>query len=280
MKFYTLPALLFTLSSLTSVLSVPAYDHAPTRRKAEAATELIEAPLTKRYPGIVSTYLGKRRGGGGGRGGGSSSGSTSSGTRGGSGSGSSSGGSSSARGSAVRPSYGGGRFYGGGAATPYRAGRTSPRGIVPFAVGAAAAAVIFPGIWLAGCYQYPYANRYSFRNGTRQGNSTLDRRQDDGNVTLPVTCLCAQNRDCGCDDNLDDSSYLDTIVGDGTDLNETLVHIGPVNDTETIVLNGTLPDGTTEEVPTESSAATGMHVFEASGIWAIGGIVAAAVTFL
>lgn len=100
-------------------------------------------------------------------------------------------------------------------------------------------------------------------------------------MTLPVTCLCQYYSACGCDDN-NDPTYLDSIIGDGTNLNNSLVHIGPVNGTETIALNGTLPNGTdtSESSSTSSSSAIGHRILGASGIWAIGGIVAVAVMLL
>lgn len=139
-------------------------------------------------------------------------------------------------------------------------------------IGIGAAAFIFPGLWLYGAYHYDYANRYSFRNAT---NTT----QSGQNETLPVTCLCQQYSACGCDDN-DDRAYLDSIVGNGSiaAMNSSLVHVGPVNDTKTIVLNGTLPNGT--DTSSTTSTATRRLWLEASGIWMVGGIVAATVWLL
>lgn len=199
----------------------------------------------------------------------------------------------SSTGSAAKPSYGGGKYYGGGSPTAYRAGGRSPRGLAPVAIGLGAAAIIFPGIWLYGAYNYPYTNRYSYRNSTRRANNTNDsdqrrllKRQDDQNVSLPVTCLCAMYSACGCDDN-EDPSYLDSVIGDGTNLNESLVHIGPVNGTDTIALNGTLPNTTDSESDTSSSSSTAassagttQRILETSGIWVLGGIVGATVWLL
>jgi hypothetical protein len=60
-------------------------------------------------------------------------------------------------GSGVTPNYGGGRYYGGGATSPYTSGARSPLGIVgiPLAFGALA---FYPGIWLYGAYAYPYGH--------------------------------------------------------------------------------------------------------------------------
>ncbi|KAL8816536.1 MAG: hypothetical protein Q9223_004471 [Gallowayella weberi] len=195
-------------------------------------------------------------------------------------------------GSSVKPSYGGGKYFGGGSTRPYSAGSKSPRaGILPLTIGVAAAAFIFPGIWLYGAYNYPYGHGYSYRNRTRRANNTdgrIQRRQDQ-NVTLPITCLCAKYSACGCDDN-EDTEYLDSIIGDGTNLNESLVHIGPdEKGVQTIVLNGTLPNATDSEADSSdtssasssttssSSAATTQRIMESCGIWVIGAMVGATV---
>ncbi|KAL2180199.1 uncharacterized protein P884DRAFT_75251 [Thermothelomyces heterothallicus CBS 202.75] len=198
---------------------------------------------------------GGRGGGGGGRGGSSGSG----GGRGSSGSGSdrggssSGGGSSSSRGGSNRggsgsgssssgrnpsrpvpaPAYGGGRFYGGGAATPYRAGSRSPSGIVPVFFAASALA-FWPGLWLYGAHIYRFDDEYEFFNVTSQRTESK-----------PVECACASNADCGCDENRD-KDYLDDLIGNGSyaALNKTLVNVADVNGTSTILVNGTLPDGT------------------------------------
>ncbi|KAL8850555.1 MAG: hypothetical protein Q9221_004512 [Calogaya cf. arnoldii] len=315
MKIASATTVLLTLSSVATSLSVPTTNNALFRRREEAEAELIDSPLVERHNGW-DISLAKRRGGGGGTGGGSGGGgggggrsstSSSSGSTGSSGgsrgtSGSGSGGSrGSNTGSVARPSYGGGKYYGGGSPAAYRAGGRSPRGLLPVAVGLGAAAIIFPGIWLYGAYNYPYTGRYSYRNSTRRANTTggdddddddnrrLLRRQDDQNVSLPVTCLCQMYSACGCDDN-DDPSYLDSVIGDGTNLNESLVHIGPVNGTQTIALNGTLPNDTESESDTSggssssstptSSAGTTQRILETSGLWVVGSIVGATVWLL
>jgi hypothetical protein len=195
----------------------------------------------------------------------------------GKGSSSSSTGGSTKQGSGVQPSYGGGRYYGGGATTPYRAGVASPLGIAPFALGAGALA-FYPGIWLYGAYAYPYSHPYTFRNhsATNSTNkSTRDLwvnalvlRQDTGvSQTKNVTCLCAMYSECGCDDN-GNSTFLDSIIGDGSyaSLNKSLVDVADINGTSTIVLNGTLPNGTTTSGGTENANA-GNRMIEASGYW-------------
>ncbi|THV50567.1 hypothetical protein BGAL_0145g00140 [Botrytis galanthina] len=233
----------------------------------------------------------KGGGGGGGKGGGgsSSSGSSSSGSSGSSSSsssGSSSGkggvtSSSSSSGGATKagsgpaPAYGGGRYYGGGATTPYSSGARSPLGIAPVFLGLGALS-IFPGLWLYGAYSYPYHNSYAFRNHSATRNSTnttsasIETRQDSDttgvNQSKPVTCLCAAYSECGCDDS-GNSTFLDQIIGDGSyaALNKSLVNVADVNGTSTILINGTLPNGTTASGGSDSAA--GRTIVEGLGWW-------------
>lgn len=106
-----------------------------------------------------------------------------------------------------------------------------------------------------------------------------------------MTCLCEQYSACGCDDT-NNSTFLDGIIGDGNlaNLNKSLVNVGNVNGTKTIVLNGTLPNDTVADatitwnittgadttVPSKS-AANKRFLLETSGFWLLGAIVAATV---
>ncbi|PTB68744.1 hypothetical protein BBK36DRAFT_1113703 [Trichoderma citrinoviride] len=219
-------------------------------------------------------------GGGGSRGGGSSSGGGSSGgSSGGSRGGSSgSGGSSSNRvysgnrapssnvggtsagGSGPKPSFGGGRYYAGGAATPYRAGGRSPSGILPFAILGGAALAFWPGVWLYGAYMYPYHNPYHYFNESSRRNETRD-----------VLCGCGTYDVCGCDDN-NNTAYYNSLIGNGSydALNKSIVNVAEVNGTRTILINGSLPNGTTADGPDssqDSSAASLRNIAELVGFW-------------
>jgi hypothetical protein len=84
-----------------------------------------------------------------------------------------------------------------------------------------------------------------------------------------VTCLCAAYQECGCDDS-GNTTFLDSLIGDGTysQLNLTLVNVADVNGTSTILLNGTLPNGTTIPGGTEDAnhAGAGMRgLMQSSG---------------
>lgn len=74
-------------------------------------------------------------------------------------------------------------------------------------------------------------------------------------------------QECGCDDN-GNSTFLDSIIGDGSyaNLNKSLVDVADINGTSTIVLNGTLPNGTTTAGGTEDANGA-RRMVEASGYW-------------
>src|SRR5205085_2412681 len=109
----------------------------------------------------------------------------------------------------------------------------SPSVIDPLLFGAGAALAFWPGLWLSGAYLYHYNHPYSYYNASSKANETK-----------PVTCGCDPYAVCGCDEN-GDPQYLADLVGNGTNLNNTLVSVANVNGTQTILLNGTLPNGTT-----------------------------------
>jgi len=138
-----------------------------------------------------------------------------------------------------------------------------------------------PGLWLYGAYPYYYNNPYRFYNRTavnRTGDNDNDRRfvnlairqaQQGANETLPVLCLCGDGQVCGCEEN-DDPSYINDLVGDGdyAKLNKSLVTVSDVNGTRTLVLNGTLPPGTT--APGGEGAASALGVGKYAGYWVMG----------
>jgi hypothetical protein len=76
-----------------------------------------------------------------------------------------------------------------------------------------------------------------------------------------VTCLCAAYAECGCDDS-DNTTFLDSLIGDGSyaNLNLSLVNVADVNGTSTILLNGTLPNGTTIPGGTEDANGAGVSM--------------------
>ena len=89
---------------------------------------------------------------------------------------------------------------------------------------------------------------------------------------------------CGCDDP-NNSTFLDSVVGNGSTAaeNSSLVHAGNVNGTKTLVINGTLPNGTdnsTSSGSTSTSDSTRRYVLENSGFWLMGAIVGATVWML
>jgi len=135
-----------------------------------------------------------------------------------------------------------------------------------------------PGIWLWSVYPYYYNNPYRFYNRTavnETNNNNLGKRQSQQgqNQTLPVICLCQEFAVCGCDENTD-QDYLNDLVGNGSyaALNKSLVTVSQVNGTRTLVLNGSLPNGTTAPGGVDDAAAT-LGLGKYTGYWAMGLIV-------
>lgn len=201
----------------------------------------------------------KGGGGGGGRGGGGGGGRSSGGSRGSGGSSPPKAGQPGFKGAGAPRSFGGGKFYGAGSGTPYKAGGRSPGGILPaLVVGGAIGLAFWPGLWLHGAYLYNYPNNYRFRNDTT-----------DDDEDLPVICGCDPESLCGCDEN-DDERYVSDLVGTGEwdQLNKSLVTVADVNGTKTLLINGTLPEGTEPPVPGDGSGAAGLAALaEALGYW-------------
>jgi hypothetical protein len=137
-----------------------------------------------------------------------------------------------------------------------------------------AALTLLPGLWIYGAYSYPYTHLYSFHNYTAPTN-TSDSNQ---NETKPVICLCAQYQECSCDDN-GNATFLDVLIGNGSyaALNQSLVTVADVNGTSTILINGTLPNGTTASGGTEDANAAVRTMVEASGYWVMIALVGCAV---
>jgi hypothetical protein len=73
---------------------------------------------------------------------------------------------------------------------------------------------------------------------------------------------------CGCDDN-GNSTFLNMLIGDGTyaNLNTSLVNVADINGTSTIVLNGTLPNGTTASGGTENANGSASMMGNLGGYW-------------
>ncbi len=161
---------------------------------------------------------------------------------------------------------------------PYRAGATSPSGIAPFALGAVAGASIaglafWPGLWYHPIYYYPYTHPYTYYNQTANENRTM-----------PVGCGCDATVECACDDN-SNSTYINDLVGDGSKaaMNQSGISVAEVNGTSTLLINGTLANGTTVSGGTEDPNAGGgdmRALLQAAGWWPVVATVVAMVTIL
>lgn len=223
----------------------------------------------------ITGRLHKRKGGGGGRSGGSR---TSRPTTGGTKpstpktpspgtSRSSNAGGYSSGGTGPAPRYtgtGGKKFYSGGGSAPYRSGSRTPSGLSAVALPAALMGGVFAGLWLGSLlYMYAWTNPLAWQNplnaralvlpylNSTAGNATQQvlTVPGGGNVTLPVTCLCEENAVCGCDE-VHDEQFVAALLQDaasGGDAAGKTVRLSVVNGTLTVVINGTLPNGTTAD---------------------------------
>ncbi|KAJ5698238.1 hypothetical protein N7462_000243 [Penicillium macrosclerotiorum] len=162
----------------------------------------------------------------------------------------------------AKPSYGNHRYYAGGARTPYQAGTKSTSGITPFLLPATALA-FFPGVWLWSVYAYPFGHPYYYAH-------------DNKNESIPVTCLCEEYQECGCDDN-NNSTYYTSLLNGTQPRNTSNVRVVTVNGTEKMYINGTLANGTTVDDGTTSGAPAFITLLNASGYWVMVAVVAVTV---
>lgn len=176
-------------------------------------------------------------------------------------------------GTGPQPSFMGGTTYGGGSKVPYASGKASPSGVQPRGPVAGSGIGYWPGSWPAPVYVYgPYGYHYGYYNHT-------SRRREE----REIVCGCAEHRECMCDEIKDDR-FWDELVGDGDygKLNKSLVDVTKRKGKTTLVVNGTLPNGTTaksldeddyKEYLTNAAARAGTVL----GTWALLAWVGAAV---
>jgi hypothetical protein len=103
---------------------------------------------------------------------------------------------------------------------------------------------------------YPYHQPYRFHNESSGRNETKD-----------VLCGCGTYDVCGCDDN-NNTAYYDSVIGNGSysALNKSVVNVAEVNGSSTILINGSLPNGTTADGP-DSSTSSMATMVELLGFW-------------
>ena len=258
---------LLALSLMTSASAAAIDDQNHARADGFAVSD--DHDLYKRKGG------GGRGGGGGSRGG--SRGGSSSGNRGGGSSSrpppntfaNSNAGGSSPKGSGPQPRFGGGQLYGGGAKAPFPAGNRSPNaGLVAGGLLVGGALAFWPGLWLAGAYLYHYDDDYRFNNETSGEEEEL-----------PVICGCARYSVCGCDEQSNNTVYLDELVGNGSyaGLNKSIVTVAQRDGEKVLLINGTLPNGTTVASGEEGAGNSLKSHLEALGYWPVLATVAAIV---
>jgi hypothetical protein len=174
-------------------------------------------------------------------------------------------------GTGPQPGFVGGQYYAGGSSVPYPAGGSPPGRSLNSYSATPGGLAFYPGYWPYGGFYYPYAYTHTYRNRT----SNRDEERD-------IVCVCARYSVCACDD-IDKKDFYDELIKDGDydKLNKSMVTVSRVNGTQKIVINGTLPNGTT--VPTDDEDLYEMYLngavtlAKSLGYWPAGAAVMVAV---
>lgn len=140
--------------------------------------------------------------------------------------------------------------------------------MLPAVLALSVASLFFAGAWMYGSV---YA--YHFDRDINYLNKTSNR-----NESLPVLCLCQEYSVCGCDEN-HNQTYVDALVANATNATTNgpvRSKIAEVNGTRTLLINGTLDNGTTADGGTEVvSGAMG----QSAGLLTLAVVVAVGVFF-
>lgn len=91
------------------------------------------------------------------------------------------------------------------------------------------------------------------------------------NESRQMECLCARYQECGCDSN-NNTDYVTSVAN-----NNTIARVANVDGQQKLVVNGTLPNGTTAS---SAGASYKQNLAEMSGYWVAAGIVVYAVWFI
>ena len=141
---------------------------------------------------------------------------------------------------------------------PYTAGARSPSLITPILAGAAVGLTFASLVALASYpfYLYPWPQPYTFFNATANANQTDN-----------VICGCRMYGVCGCD-YTNDTAYLESIIGNGSvaAMNSSLVAVALYEGSQTILIDGSLPNGTTAAGGSDDA---GMSLVPLAGYWSI-----------
>lgn len=129
-----------------------------------------------------------------------------------------------------------GSRYTGGGSSPYAVGKTAPTrsGMgVPVLVPVYG---YYPGFWYYPypLWYYPYNDPWQFQNQTTNVNETIK-----------VICVAQQYQESTCD-AVTDPGFVSIIMGNGAwnGWNNTMATVQFINNTKTVVLNGTTANGT------------------------------------
>lgn len=115
--------------------------------------------------------------------------------------------------------------------------------MLPTVLALSLASLLFAGAWMYGSvYVYHFDRDIDYLNKTSNRNESL-----------PVMCLCQEYSVCGCDEN-HNQTYVDALVANATNVTTdgpARSKIAEVNGTRTLLINGTLENGTTADGGTE-----------------------------
>ncbi|EGU73615.1 hypothetical protein IWW34DRAFT_796722 [Fusarium oxysporum f. sp. albedinis] len=112
-------------------------------------------------------------------------------------------------------------------------------------------------MWLYGAYIYPFTDTCFYRN------ETIDEDEE-----RSVVCGCSWYENCACDDP-DSAPYFKEPIGSGSyeALNKSIVDVAEFNGTKTILINGTLPNGTALAGDKDKNSAPARCVVGTFGYW-------------
>lgn len=157
-------------------------------------------------------------------------------------------GGSSRSGSGPRPIYDRETCYAGGSRNLYPSGARWPlEGIAP--------------IWWNGAYFYLYNYHYQYINQVTHHNASI-----------PVVCRCEEYAVCGCD-RITNRSYFESLFNGIQPANSNVIKVAKLNGTETISINGTVADPSTQSKATATTAQSMGYwlaaILVVSGVWCL-----------
>lgn len=159
-------------------------------------------------------------------------------------------GGSTTGGSGPKPRYGGGKYYTGGGRIPFTSGSNSPVSkLKPIMFSLIAIGFLYGGIWAYDVWRYSWGKPIPYTSYRSQNSTLPSNMTEPANGTLvPVVCLCEMYSECGCEEEHDDA-YIQGLLKDATSDagDKTAAWMVYKPGDPVLVINGTLPNGTTAD---------------------------------